>query len=162
MVRKWSTMQRMRSVLFSWTCSSSCHTLLYNSIIHGNLLADISCYKHCWYSLIHSGANCFPSENYCIWQSPLQRDGLQIKLGTWTSTKIDEFWCQFLYMTSLSKETPFSGSSRFRCWLLKFLQSFGRSQKSFGRAADGPGCSHTRAMKDVVKAKAKEKVFSNV
>ena len=57
---------------------------------------------------------------------------------TWNLNLNKNRWVLYGFVTFLSKETPFSGSSRFRCWLLKFLQSFGRSQKSFGRAADGP------------------------
>ena len=57
---------------------------------------------------------------------------------TWNLNLNKNRWVLYGFVTFLSKETPFSDSSRFRCWLLKFLQSFGRSQKSFGRAADGP------------------------
>lgn len=138
-------------------------THYYNSIIHGNLLADISCYKHCWYSMIHCGANCFPSENYCIWQSALQRDGVQIKLGTWISTKIDEF-CMVLSI--FVHDFPFQRDAFFRFQPFPLLTlevpPVVRQVPEILRQSCWwtCGCSHTRAMRDVVEAK--ERVFSNV
>lgn len=107
-------------------------THYYNSIIHGNLLADISCYKHCWYSMIHCGANCFPSENYCIWQSALQRDGVQIKLGTWISKKIDEF-CMVLSI--FVHDFPFQRDAFFRFFqvpAVSVADSWSSSSRSAG------------------------------
>lgn len=94
-------------------------------------LAAIS-YKHCWDSMIHCGANCFPSENYCIWQSALQRDGVQIKLGTWISKKIDEF-CMVLSI--FVHDFPFQRDAFFRFFqvpAVSVADSWSSSSRSAG------------------------------